>query len=892
MPLTHRLKALLQTLLHKNKIEQKLDAELQAHLDLLTQEKIRFGLSPAEARRTARIELGGIEQVKENVRNARSGAWLEFFFQDLRYGVRTLCKNPGFAAVAILTLALGIGANTAIFSVIDSVLLRPLPYNDPAQLVMVWERNLQLHSFRNTVSPPDFLDWRAQNHVFTGMAAMFDRRVNLTGNGTPEEVVVENVSVEFFDVLGVKPIFGPGFTPQNGQPGHDDVITLSYGFWKERFAAVPGIIGRTLVLNGHPHTVVGIMPQNFQFFVKDLSFTNSKPQIWTPFVAPANFSDRKQNGRFLSVVARLQPNETVSRAQTEMDVVAQRIAEQYPDFNGHWGINIVSVRDQISGEVRPALLILLGAVAFVLLIACANVSSLLLARASNREREMALRTAIGATRGRIARQLLTESLLLAVMGGCIGVALAVWGIDALLAASPKNLLDLRSISLDWSILAFAIGVTLIAGVLFGFLPSFVSAHSGIAASLKEGSRGLSSGKQRHLLRSGLVVAQICLALVLLAGSGLLIRSFIRLVGVDPGFDSSHLLTYKIALPPSKYQSDQPILAFYRQYLDRISHVPGVRSATTESFPPFSGLGSATGVHILSQPRQSLSDLPVAGVRVVGPDYFHTMQIPIVAGRDFTKQEMTEARHVVIINQAFAAKYLHGANPLRQQAVIFMKSLKEEDNIPSEIIGVAGDVRQIGLDSPAEPAIYWPQPELVMSGMTVLVRAASDPEALLPALRSELQQIDPEQPMSGAATMDQLLADSLSRSRFTMLLLGIFAALALVLASVGIYGVIAYSVTQRTQEFGIRMALGANQRDVLRIVLREGGLLVLLGLASGVVVALAVTHLMTTQLYDVTATDPLTFVAVAALLSAVALTACYIPARRALRVDPMVALRYE
>ena len=575
-----------------------------------------------------------------------------------------------------------------------------------------------------------------------------------------------------------------------------------------------------------------------------------------------------------------------------MNTIAGQIADEYPDFNRYWGANVVPVRDQISGDLRPALLILFGAVAFVLLISCANVSSLLLARAAAREREIAVRTAIGASPWRIARQLLTESVLLALIGGAIGVALAVWGTNLLLAASPNNLLDLRSIPIDWRVLAFAAGSTLLAGMLFGVLPSYISSHSGISETLKEGGRGSSAGKRRQVVRGAFVVAQMCLALVLLAGSGLLIRSFVRLVGVDPGFDASHLLTFKVSLPSSKYGTDKALLTFFHELQRRISQLPGVRSAGLCSFPPFTGLGSATGVHVLSQPEHSLMDLPVAAVRVVGADYFSTMQIPLHAGRTFNEQELTEERHVAVINQAFADQYIKGVNPLGQKAVIYMKSLEESKNAPSEIIGVVGDVRQMGLDTPAEPTVYWPHPELVLSELTFVVRTANEPLALVSAVRNELQQMDPAQPMAAVSTMDQLLAGTLSRSRFTMLVLGVFAAVALILACVGIYGVIAYSVTQRTQEFGIRMALGANRRDVFRLVLGQGTRLTLVGIGLGILAAVVVTRLMATLLYGISATDPLTFTAVALLLALVALAACYIPARRATRVDPIVALRYE
>jgi putative ABC transport system permease protein len=882
----------LRALFRRGAMEAEMDEELHSHFENQVEKLVASGLSREEAVRRARIEFGGYEHLKEECRDARGVSLVETIAQDLRYALRMLRNSPGFTAVAILTLALGIGANTAIFSVIDSVLLRPLPYQDPAGLVMVWENNSQHANPHNTVSPPDFLDWQSRNSVFAEMSALFDQRVNLTGNGVPQEVVIQDVSANFFSVLGVRPILGPGISAENGKPGHDDVVVLSYGFWKERFAGDPEIIGKPVVLNGHPQIIVGVAPQNFTWFIKDGSFTGAKPQMWTPFIFPASFSDRKGVGRFLTVVARLKPGVTVPEAKSQMDTIAARIAEEYPDFNAYWGANVVSVRDQISGDLRPALLILFGAVAFVLLIACANVSSLLLARAAAREREIAVRTAIGASRWRIARQLLTESILLALIGGAMGMTLAVWGTNLLLAATPGNLLDLRSLPIDWRVLAFAGGSTLLAGLFFGVLPSYISAHSGISETLKEGGRGSSAGKQRSFVRGAFVVAQMCLALVLLAGSGLLIRSFVRLVGVDPGFDPSHLLTFKVSLPSSKYKTDAALLAFFRQLLARVSQLPGVRSVSMNNFPPFSGLGSATGVHVLNQPERSLMDLPVAAVRVIGADYLRTMQIPLRAGRAFNEQEVTEERHVVIVNQAFADQCLHGVNPLGQKAVIYMKSLEESKITPSEIIGVVGDVRQMGLDTPAEPTVYWPHPELVISEMTIVVRTENDPLALVSAARNELRQMDPEQPMAAIATMDQLLAGSLSRSRFTMLVLGVFAALALVLACVGIYGVIAYSVTQRTQEFGIRMALGANRRDVFRLVLGQGTRLAVLGIGFGIVAALLVTRLMATLLYGTSATDPLTFTAVSLLLALVALAACYIPARRATRVDPIVALRYE
>ena len=664
--LFHRLRSLFR----RRTVESEMDQELRFHLEQQIDKLVRSGLPQQEATRLAQLALGGYEQTKEDYRDARGVRFLETLVRDVRYGWRMLSSHPGFSIVAILTLALGIGANTAIFSVINAVLLRPLPYGDPARLVLVWEKDGHHPQAHNTVSPPDFLDWSSRNGVFSDMAGLYDQRANLTGNGVPQEVVLQDVTANFFSVLGVNPILGAGFTAENGQRGHDNVVILSFGFWKERYGSDGKIVGKSIRLNGHPLTVVGVAPEGFDWFIKEGSLTTGKPQMWSPWVIPDEYQERKNVGRFMTVVARLKPGVTAAEAQTQMTSVATAIADEYPDYNGDWGAKVVPLGEQLSGDLRPALLVLFGAVGFVLLIACANVSSLLLARAAGREREMAVRTAIGASRWRIACQLLTESVLLAVIGGALGLLLMVWSMNALLAASPRNLLDMRSVALDVRVLAFAVGSTILAGLLFGFLPSYLSAHARIAETLKEAGRGTSTAKARGLARSAFVVLQICLALVLLVGSGLLVRSFIALVGVDPGFDSSHLLTFKVSLPSAKYREDAKCLAFFRELQSRLSVLPGVRSVTMNSFPPFSGLGAATGVHLLSQPRRALQDLPEAAVRVVGPRYFETMGIPLRAGRTFTEQELTEARHVVVINKAFADKYMAGSNPLGQKAVIF------------------------------------------------------------------------------------------------------------------------------------------------------------------------------------------------------------------------------
>jgi putative ABC transport system permease protein len=882
----------LRSLFQREQVERELDEEMRYHLERKTEEYAAAGLSSDEARHAAMRAMDGIERHKEKCRDMRKVNWLEDFWQDLKFAVRMLRRTPGFAAVVVLTLALGIGANSAIFSVIDGILLQPLPYGDPDRLVIVWENNLRRSNPHNVVSPPNFLDWQAQNHVFSEMSYVSDLRGNLTGSGEPEQIVAEYVSANFFSVLGVNPILGPGFAPENGEDGKDKVVALSYGLWKRRFGGDAGIVGKTIELNGKVLTIVGVMPQNFSFFIKQGTLSGEKPELWSPWVLPPAYHHRKDIGRFMTVVARLQPGVTTARAQTEMTAIATRLSKEYPDFDGNWGATVIGLREQISGDLRPALLLLLGSVGFVLLIACANVSSLLLARAAGREREIGIRTAIGASRWRLARQLLTESILLALIGGGAGIALAIWGTNLLLAASPSNLLDMQKVPLDWRVLSFTCGITLLAGLLFGFLPSYMSARGAIAETLKEGGRSASAGRHRKTVRSAFVVAQIALALVLLAGSGLLLRSFNLLLRVNPGFDAKNLLTFTVTLPSGKYGADPAVLAFFRQLVEHVSKIPGVRSATMESYPPMSGLGAATSVHILSQPAQGASELPTAAVRVVGADYLRTMGIPVHTGREFNDQELAEMRHVALVNQSFVDKYFSGVNPFGKKIAVHMKSDEESESQPSEIIGVVGDVRMIGLDTPAEPTVYWPHPELAYSRMTILARTSGEPMAIVSAARSELHQMDADEPMASIVTAEQLLSDSFSRSRFTTILLGAFAGAALVLAAVGIYGVVAYTVAQRTSEIGIRVAMGAQRRDVLRLILAQGSRLIVSGVALGIAAGLLITRLLAGLLYGISATDPLTFAGVALLLAAVALMACYVPARRAMRVDPLIALRYE
>ncbi|HEX6820441.1 MAG TPA: ABC transporter permease [Candidatus Sulfotelmatobacter sp.] len=882
----------LRSLFLHNTVEEEMNNELRFHFEQQVEKLVRSGMSKEEARRQAWFKFGGEEKVREECREARGVRSLEMLLQDLHYGARMLVKHPSFTMVAVLTLALGMGATTAIFSVVDAVLLQPLPFRDPSRLVVVWENSLAQNHPHNVAAPANFLDWENQNTVFEGMTAMADTSANLTGSGNPQQIVIGNVTPGFMSVVGVNPILGSGFSPDNWKEGNDNVVLLDHGFWKERFGGDPGIVGRTIELNGKPVIVVGVAPKDFTFFIKDGTLTGSRPQMWSPWAVPKDWGDRKQGvGRYLTVLGRMKPGVTLAQAQDQMSTIASRLQQEYPLTNAHWGATVVSIREQLSGDRRPALLTLFCAVAFVLLIACANVSSLLLARATKREKEIAIRAAIGASRWRIARQLLTESILLAASGGALGLLLAFWGTRALLTSGPKDLLDLQYVTLNVRVLAFTAAVTMLSTIVFGLLPSFLSARPQIAGSLKDEARSTPTA-QGTLLRSMLVVGQMSLALVLLVGSGLLIRSFVRLTAVNPGFDPRNLLTFQVGLPKGKYAKDEAQMAFFRDLLQRAGRLPGVRSVSMENFPPLTGMGSATGVHIIGEPKRGPADLPVSGVRVVGPDYFRTMDIPLLAGRSFDERESTEASHVVVVNQAFVGQYMRGENPIGKKISIYMHGDKFDDDHPSEIVGVCGAVHQMGLDSEAKPTVYWPIPELTYSRMTFLVRTSNDPTALVPAIRRELQEIDPELPMASVATMEQLLGDSLARSRFTMSLLGVFAGVALALTAVGIYGVISYTVAQRRHEIGIRMALGAQRAAVLGLVLRQGLHLMIAGVSVGIVSALALTRLMSNLLYGVGAADPATFAAVVFTLLAVAFLSSYVPARHATRVSPIIALRNQ
>ena len=806
---------------------------------------------------------------------------METLWKDLRFGVRTLAKSPGFAAVAVLTLALGVGATTAIFSVVNALLLRPLPFKDLDRLVAVWEAVPAQGVERNEISEPNYLDWRAQSSSFEHLAVYSWWSVNVSGVETPERVQGFQVSPNFFDALGARAALGRTFLPEEEQPGKDRVVILSDGYWRSRFAADPAIVGKTLTLNGIGRTVVGVMPKGFDY--------PTGGEMWSPYrFDPANTSPRYAH--FLLGVGRLRAGVTREQAEAELGGVAARLEQQYPETNAGRRVAVRPLLADTVRQYRPMLLLMLAAVGFVLLIACANVANLLLARAASRSREMAIRAALGAGRLRILRQLLTESLMLALAGGGLGVLLAVWGVDLIAALFPSDFVRYipgwGQIGVDRRALLFTLAVSLAAGVLFGLAPALRASRADLNDALKEG--GKAGGAERNRLRSLLVVAEVALSLVLLAGAGLMLRSFVRLLEVKPGFDPERVLVAELILPRARYREDAQAVEFYSRLREGVGGLPGVRSAALTSFIPLAGSNATTGFTVEGQPRPPHGQEPEANYRAVTPGYFSTMRIPLVGGRAFDEGDAAGAERVCVVNEALARKYFPGEDPLGRY-------VRGEGGTPEaqlkRIVGVVGDVRH-NLDEDPKPEIYFPEAQDASRSMVLVARADADPLSLAPAVRAQVQALDRDLPVYNVRTMDQVRAESIFRQRFSVVLLGIFAALALALASVGLYGVISYTVTQRTHEIGVRMALGAQGGDVLRMVVRQGMAHVAVGVGAGLAGSLLLTRVMAGLLYGVSATDPATFAGVSLLLAAVALAACLVPARRAAKVDPIKALRYE
>jgi putative ABC transport system permease protein len=807
-------------------------------------------------------------------------------WQDVRYGLRTLSKRPGFTLIAIATLALGIGGCTAIFTVVDAALLRALPYREPERLVHLWETTPQNVFHQREASYPDYLDWQ-QSDSFTGMAAYSGGGgFMLEGNEAQERVDAGRVSANFLSVLGVAPILGRDFQPGEDQPGAERLVILSFSLWQRLFGGNPDAVGKSLKLSGFDYTVVGVLPKSFQFAAR------GSAQLWTP-LQPGEAQRSRRYMHWIRTIGRLKPGVNQDQAQAEIQTIAARIEKDHGDSHAGTAIILVPLHQEFVGAIKPLLFVLLAAVGFVLLIACANVANLLLARSSARQKEVAIRLALGATRWRLMRQLLTESVLLALVGGAAGLVIAQSGVEALIAAIPEFQLStmpyLRDLGIDRGVLGFTALLSLLTGIVFGLFPALQTSRPDLQSTLKEGGR-TSSGGLRSRVRGALVVTEIALALVLLVGAGLMLQSLKRLLQVDPGFRTEDLLTFSISLPPTRYTEQPRVAAFHEQLLTRLESAPGVEGAATISTLPLIG-GNTTRFFVASQPRPAPGRETEANLRDISPNYFRVMGVPLVAGRPFSESDDLNAPPVVIVNQTLARLAFSNEDPTGQR-LIFTGG----DPTPIEIVGVVGDEKLNGLDAAITPVVYFPFLQDGSPGVmtNVVVRTSSHPSGLTSAIRNECLALEPALAIYGVRTIEETM-DNLPATfmrRYPALLIGVFSAVALVLAAVGVYGVISYSVAQQTREIGIRIALGAARGDVLRLVMRKGMTLTVSGIAVGLGAAWALTRLMSGLLFEVSATDSMTFGIVALLLAGVALTACFLPARRATKVDPMVALRYE
>jgi predicted permease len=861
--------------------DRDLQDEMRLHRELRKQENLEAGMAPDEAYYAAERRFGNAMLLKEVSREMWTGIWFEHLIQDLRYGLRQVRRSPGFTLVAVITLALGIGATTAIFSVVNGVLLRPLPYAQPDGLVSVQEAGGRIG---NPASYLDFFDWQTQNRVFSEMASYHAAEFTLSGSGEPVHVQALVVSSAMLEVLKAKPLLGRGFEPQDDQRGAD-VVVLSHALWRQRFNSEPRIVGRGVTLDNKNFTVIGVMPAGFQFP------PGSHRDLWTSVAVDRESGSNIMTGRgyhVLSLVARLKPGVTLANAQTDMNLVARRLAHQYPESNSEeTTVRMMPEVDRVVGTVRESLLVLFGVVLGVLLIACVNVAGLSLAKSVARRREVAVRAALGANRARLFRQLLTESLVLAVLGGLAGLVLAVWGTQALVRFAPEDLPRIAQVGMDWRVLVFAATLALITGVIFGSLPALGASRTSLVEGLKEAGRTASEGVSQRRLRSALVVAETSLALVLLTGAGLLISSYERLIHVDPGFDPANLLTFNLDLPAPPY-TESEVVHFMNPLVARLRALHGVRSAALDWSLPFSGGIPSTGVDFEGRSFPP-GYTPSIRLDSATPGYFQTMSIPLLEGRAFTDRDAAASLPVVIVNQAFAHRYFPDGSAIGKR---IKPSFTSTDTYPwREIVGVVANTKIEGFAEDFQPEIYMPFAQ-IPNFNAVILRVQGNPLGLVPEVRNVVASMDKNVPVYNVETMEGYLAASVARNRFSTLLLGLFGALALLLAAVGIYGVISHRVSLATHEIGVRVALGAPRAGVVRLVVGRGMVLVLAGAAIGVVGALGLTRFLSELLYGVKTTDPLMFGAALVVLGVAALAACYIPARRAAKVDPMVALRYE
>ena len=867
-----------RALAHKAEMDHELDDELRFHLEREIEQNIRDGMTPEEARYAALRTFGSVDQSKEECRSARGVGLIDNVVRDVTYGTRVLVKNYAFTIVVILTLALGIGANTAIFSFANGILLRPLPYPQSDRLAVIDEIALKEGGNPIGVSYPNFLDWREQNTVFEGMASHFGTsRFSMTAGGTPSAIRGSRVTYGLFEVLHVSPILGRTFAANEDRPDEDAVVIISYDLWQRSFGGDPNVIGQKIMISSRPRTVIGVMPRGFRF--PEVS------DIWVPLAFTTQMYTRTDHG--LETIARLKDGVTIAQAQTEMNTIAARILEQNPVTNEGLGVTVTSLRQNLSGSYHDALLILLGVVGFVLLVACVNVANLMLARATARQKEFALRAALGASRWRIIRQLLFESLLLAIAGGALGFVLSIWALHLLLTAIPGDLPFWMNFGLDLRVLGFTLAITLLTGLIFGAVPALQTSRVDLNDTLKEGGRGNSGVRNRA--RSLLVVSEIAMSLVLLVGAGLMVQSFLRLRRVNIGLDPKNVLTATLVLPRAKYTQEEQRSAFFKQLVERVRTLPGVEAASATGTLPLGGNNWGRSLTVEGYPVLSVGQAPSIQHTVVTPGYFRTMGITLLAGRDFNDADNKDSQDVTIIDERLARQYWPNQSPLGKR----VRFGPPEDNEPwHTIVGVVSAVRHQRMQEETRPSVYLPHQKIPSSGMTLVARTSTNPREFIGAVRREVAQLDPDLPVSEVATMEEVVAESIWQPRLYALLFAVFAGGALLLALIGIYGVMAFLVQTRTHEIGVRMALGATARDVFRLIVGRGMKLTALGVVIGIGGAIALTRLIHSLLFNTSTTDPFTFIFISLLLCLAAFFACYLPARRAAKVDPLVALRYE
>jgi putative ABC transport system permease protein len=807
---------------------------------------------------------------------------MDTFRQDIRYAFRRLIKSPAFTVVALLTLALGIGANTAIFSVVNAVLLQPLPYRDSQEIVGIYHLS---EGRRSTMSGPNFTDVKRLATTLQDAAAYTRSRTILTGQGEPVRLDGAQVSASLFDLLGVPAALGRTFRADENEKGKTRVAILSYNLWQQRFGGDRAIVGKRLTLDGVPHEIVGVMPEKFSF--------PAARAVWTPLEYTEDLTTKQRGAWYLQAVGRMKPGVSAEQVRAEIETIGKQLAKQYPDSNEGLDITAVPLHEAMVGDLRKAFWVLLGAVGFVLLIACVNVANLLLARAASRESEFAVRTALGAGRARLVRQLLTESVILSIVGGALGLLLAVWGVEALIALEPQGIPRLTEVRVDPVVIAFTTGLALLTGLLFGLVPAFQSTRSAISSTLKEGGRGALTTRGGARMRTTLVVTEVALAVTLLAGAGLLIRSFSRLASVDPGFNVQPALTFELSLPETRYAEEAQQVAFFDQLLPRLKAIPGVKTAGAVISLPLSGSSLVLTFEITGRPPLPPSQQPAMQVRVATPDYFQTIGIPLKKGRYFSDEDRANTPQVVLITEAAAKQYFPNEDPIGKKIVLGWGRAGTKARAGGEVVGIIGDIKDAGLDEPDPPQIYLNYRQWPVEVMSVVLGTAVPPGNVAEAVRRAVYSIDGNLPVANVRTLDELVARSISQPRFYMTLLSVFAAVALALAAIGIFGVLSYAVAQRTREIGIRMALGAHHRSVLRLIVREAMIMASGGVIIGIAAAFLLTRWLVSQLlFDTSAHDPVTFAAVAAVLTFVSLAAAYVPARRATRVDPIVALRAE